>query len=134
MRFTKSFALLAILALSILTPFAAFAGPKAQTLEALPNLTIQHDVHASATALAIVNDGTAAAGPFHVQMTVNGVPFSFVCYGLAPGEVLGMQLPGVGDGKPASISITLDCGDGIVKSEVRESNEDDNTDSFMFQG
>ena len=129
MRFTKSFALLAVLALS-LTPFVAHATPKADQALAMPNLMVDHSTHASATSIAIVNAGSVATGTFHIRIERDGVVYSFAyAGGLAAGQVLGLQLPPTLDGKPCSISIALDSD-----NEVPESDETDNVEVFNVVG
>ena len=124
MRFTKSFALLAILALSI-TPFVAQAGPKSAPVAGMPNLTIQDDTHGS---LAIVNAGLADAGAFHVRIQLDsGATYYVGLAGLAAGAVMPVQIPAAKDGKPFSFTISVDCD-----NQVTESDETDNFDAVHF--
>ena len=130
MRFTKSFALLAVLALSLTTPFTSYAGPKSAPVEGMPNLTVEHSNHASATELTIVNAGLADAGAFHVRIVLDGSATYYVgLAGLAAGASMPVQIPAAKDGKPYAITISIDCD-----NEVTESDETDNLASFNFIG
>jgi hypothetical protein len=130
MRFHKSFALLAILALSLTTPFMSYAAPKTQPLAALPNLMVQDANHASVTSLAIVNAGLLPSGPFHVRIQLdNGATYYVGLPGLAAGDVQGVQMPIAKDGKPYSFTISVDCD-----HEVTESDESDNLATVRFIG
>jgi subtilase family serine protease len=116
MRFTKSFALLAVLALC-LTPFKSYADPKSAPVEAYPNLTVQSGDLAPDADLQILNTGLAAAGQFHVTIKINSASYSITVPGLAAGAALPIHL----SDKSSSITVTVDDLD-----VVPESNEDDN--------
>ena len=119
MRFTKSFALLAVLALC-LTPIMSFAGTKSAPVEGMPNLTIDGTNHSGA--LAIVNAGLADAGAFHVRIVLdNGATYYVGLAGLAAGAQMPIQIPAAKDGKPFSFTVEVDCD-----KEVTESDESDN--------
>jgi hypothetical protein len=127
MRFTKSFALLAVLALC-LTPIMSFAGPKNAPVEGMPNLMVQSGVQAAATSLAIVNAGLADAGAFHVRIVLDGGATYYVgLAGLAAGAEMPIQIPAASDGKPFSFTISVDCD-----NEVTESDEGDNSTTLHF--
>ena len=125
MRFTKSFALLAVLALSLM-PFTSFAGPKSAPVAGMPNLTVDGSNHSGS--LAIVNAGLADAGAFHVRIVLDsGATYYVGLAGLAAGAQLPIQIPAAKDGKPFSFTIAVDCD-----NEVTESDEVDNAASLHY--
>jgi CARDB len=129
MRFTKSLVLPALTALSLVTPFAALAAPKATELaEALPNLQVDKTNVASQTTVYIRNVGASASAPSHVRIQLeSGAIFHFAIWGLQAGEELGLQLPAAQDGKPYSFTVEVDCD-----QEVAEGDETDNVESLRF--
>jgi hypothetical protein len=141
MRFTKSFALLAVLALC-LTPFMSYAdSPKSAPVAGMPNLTVERSYHASATEFAIVNNGLADAGAFNVHIELStGAVYNVTLAGLAAGAVMPVQIPAAQDGKPFGITIDVDyvldaaTSQAVSGGQVVESDESDNEISFQFIG
>ena len=125
MRFTKSFALLAVLALC-LTPIMSFAAPKSAPVQGMPNLTVDGSNHSGS--LAIVNTGLVDAGAFHVRIVLDsGATYYVGLAGLAVGAQTPIQIPAAKDGKPFSFTISVDCD-----NEVTESDEADNSADLHF--
>ena len=128
MRFTKSLVLPALTALSLVTPFAAIAGPKPQLDAALPNLGVERTNVASQTWVHIRNTGAVASLPCHARIQLdNGAIFHFEIWGLQAGEEMAFQMPAAQDGKPYSFTVTVDC-----EQEVAESDESDNVESLRY--
>ena len=118
----------ALAALTLVTPLAASARPRAPISGTLPNLMIDRTRTASQTMVNIRNNGSAASTTCHVRIVLEtGGVFHFGIWGLQPGEACSMLLPSLQKGKPYAFTITVDCD-----QEVAESNENDNVESMRF--
>ena len=86
MRFHKSAAQLAVLALTLVTPMLSHADPKAKVADGMANLVVESTNRGSETVLIIRNVGGTASGDFHARFTFStGAVYEASLGSLLPG-------------------------------------------------
>jgi len=128
MRFHKSAAQLAVLALTLVTPMLSHADPKAKVADGMANLVVESTNRGSETVLIIRNVGGTASGDFHARFTFStGAVYEASLGSLLPGGEVQAQCPAARDGKPYTITVEVDCD-----HEIDESDEADNIGSLRY--